>query len=555
MIVRGPGIPNAFSVLAMVLVVSLAAVPACTPGGDGDSPELHKLKDINISKEDIRAHIEFLASDLLEGRAPGTRGGELAEEYVRSVFRTCGFEPYYDSDGYFQEFTMKGYTLTDLEMNAAGVSLRLGEDVVGSFPRDVESFSLTTDAVFCGYGIKSEAWSWDDYKDNDVSGKIVIVRVNEPGRDLPPPLTVDEDVLFEGGALTYFGRWDYKINEAASRGARGILLVHTTETAGYGWNVVQNSWSGEELYLESDLDNDLSFRGWIREDRLREILSNKGIDLEELYARSETPDFRPVGLDLQVSVEGANSYRSFETRNVVGLIPGSDPANKDKAILLSAHIDHLGMNEDLPGDDKIFNGAIDNGSAVAAMLATARALGERQEELKYSVIILACQAEESGLLGSYHFALSLDPDNIICNINYESTPVWERTGDIFALGAKYSSLEGILHEILAEQRLGYTYFSMYEQGFYYRSDQFSFARRGIPSIWLSAGDEYADGEERLRNFFFGGAYHTVDDEYDPAWPLGGTVQTVETAVRLALYINRHTPTIEWKGRMTFPIEQ
>ena len=213
------------------------------------------------------------------------------------------------------------------------------------------------------------------------------------------------------------------------------------------------------------------------------------------------------------------------------------------------------MNENLPGEDKIFNGAIDNGSAVASMLGTARELAERRDELKYSVIVLACQAEEAGLLGSHHFALSLDPEDIICNINYESTPVWERTGDVFALGAKYSTLEGILHEILAEQGLPYTYFSMQEQGFYYRSDQFSFARRGIPAIWLSAGDDYEDGVGRLRNFFFGGAYHTVDDEYDPEWPLGGTVQTVETAVRLAPYINRQRPEIEWRGRMTFPVER
>ena len=553
MIVRGSVIPNIFSFLVMLLVASFVIIPSCTPGGDSDSQDSHKSREINISKEDIRAHIEFLASDLLEGRAPGTRGGELAEEYVRSVFRTYGFEPYYGSDGYFQEFILKGYSLTELTVKAAGVTLGFGEDVVGSFPRDVESFSLTAGAVFCGYGIESDAWSWDDYKDIDVAGKIVIVRVNEPDRDRPPPLTAEEDVLFEGGALTYFGRWDYKIVEAASRGARGILLVHTTETAGYGWHVVQNSWSGEELYLESNLENDLSFRGWIREERLREIFTESGIDLAELFARSETRDFQPVELDLQVSIEGRNSYRSFKTRNVVALIPGSDPELKEKAILLSAHIDHLGMDEDLPGEDKVFNGAIDNGSAVASMLATAKALAERRDELKYSVIILACQAEESGLLGSYHFALSIDPKQIVCNINYESTPVWERTEDIFALGAKYSSLEGILHKVLAEQGLGYTYFSMYEQGFYYRSDQFSFARRGIPSIWLSAGDEYEDGSNHLRNFFFGGNYHTVDDEYDPAWPLGGTVQTVETAVRLALHINRHTPEIKWKGRMTFPI--
>ena len=186
MIVRRSVILRMADLLVMVLVISLVVITSCTPGGEDGSSDGHKSREINISKDDIHAHIEFLASDLLEGRAPGTRGGELAEEYMQSVFRTYGFKPYYGENGYFQEFTLKGYSLTDLTLEAGGVTLGYGVDVVGSFPRDVESFSLTADAVFCGYGIESDAWSWDDYKDVDVSGKIVIVRVNEPGRDLPP---------------------------------------------------------------------------------------------------------------------------------------------------------------------------------------------------------------------------------------------------------------------------------------------------------------------------------------------------------------------------------
>jgi hypothetical protein len=441
---------------------------------------------------------------------------------------------------------LKGYATSDVALEAAGIGLRWKDDIVGSYIRDEASFVLSGDAVFCGFGIDSEAWDWNDYKDVPVEGKVVIVRVNEPGRD--------DHELFEGRAMTYYGRWTYKIEEAARRGARAILLVHTTETAGYGWQVVKNSWGGEELYLSASLENDLLFRGWIREDRLREILAVGGRDIDELYERSEDRGFEPVDLGLSVAIAGRNTFREFTTRNVVGVIPGSDRELKDKAILLSAHIDHLGRDRSLEGD-QIYNGAIDNGSAVASMIMTAKTLAGRRSELEYSVIVLACQAEEAGLLGSRYFAEHLDPADIVCNINYESTPVWERARDIMAIGARYSTLEEIVIELAGKRGLGYTYFSLSEQGFFYRSDQFSFARRGIPSIWISAGEEYVSGVNHIRDFFVGGAYHTIDDEYDPSWPLESTMQTIQVAVDLAIYINRHTPEIAWKGKMTFPVER
>lgn len=498
----------------------------------------------SVSRGEIQSIIEFLSSDHLEGRAPATRGGELAEEYIKSVYKLLGVAPY--EGDYFQEFKLKGYTLEELTVEARGIELQLREDVVGSFPRDQHAFSLSGDAVFAGYGIVSEAWSWDDYKDVSVEDKIVIVRVNEPGRD--------DQELFEGQALTYFGRWTCKIEEAARRGARGILLVHTRETAGYSWHVVQNSWDGEELYLPGSLGNNLSFRGWIREDQLREILARAGIDIDELYRHSETRDFMPVDLGFRIMVKGRNAFRELTTRNVIGAIPGSDPKLKERAILLSAHIDHLGRDESREGD-QIYNGAIDNGSAVAAMIMTVKLLAEHRQELKYSVIALACQVEEAGLLGSEHFAESIDPASIICNINFESTPVWGRTRDIMAVGARYSTLEDIMKEILSERNLDYSSFSLSDQGFFYRSDQFSFARKGIPAIWISAGEDYVDGTNHIRDFFVGGAYHTVDDEYDSTWPLESTMQTIEAAVLLVDYINSRTPDIRWKGKMTFPLDE
>ena len=498
----------------------------------------------SISKRQIQSTMEFLALDHLEGRAPGTRGGELAEHYVKSVYKLLDIEPY--GDDYFQEFTLEGFILRDLSMEANAVRLGFKDDIVGSYVRNQKTFSLTGDAVFAGFGIVSDAWDWDDYKDVSVKDKILIVRVNEPARDNPD--------LFEGDALTYYGRWTYKIEEAARQGAKAILLVHTTESAGYDWRVVRNSWGGEEIYLSSSLENNLLFRGWIREEKLREILKRQNLDLDALYEKSERRDFRPIDLDFTVSLKGKNSNRSFRTRNVVGFIPGSDAEHKDTSILLSAHIDHLGMNPSLEGD-AIFNGAIDNGSAVAAMISSAHILKANQDHLKYSVILLACEAEEAGLLGSLYFANSIDPDRIAANINFESTPVWERAADFMGVGARFSTLEDILKKLVAGEGLTYSTFSLSNQGFFYRSDQFSFARKGIPSIWISAGEKYESGRNRLKDFFVGGDYHTVNDEYDPAWELESTVQTIKMTILLVDYLNRHTPELAWKGKMTFPIEK
>ncbi len=496
-----------------------------------------------VSKLEMQSVIEYLASDLLEGRAPGTRGGELAEEYIRSLLKSYDIGPYQGE--YFQEFALSGFVTSDLTVEANGVTLAFRDDVVGSFTRTDPEFDISGPAVFVGFGIKTDTWSWDDYKDVDVAGKVVICRVNEPGHNDP--------ALFEGNSLTYYGRWTYKIEEAARRGAKAILLVHTAQTAGYGWHVVRNSWGGEELYLESEIDDDLVFRGWIREEKLYDMLIPTGISLGDLLTASESREFIPVDLKFDISISGKGESRSIDTRNVVGYIPGSDSTLSDRAILLSAHIDHLGMGDADSEGDNIYNGAIDNGSAVAAMMLTAKLLRERQEKLKYSVIILACQAEEAGLLGSLYFANTLDAESIVCNINYESSPVWGPATSLMGVGSKFSTMEGLLTGVADRMGLGYSEFSMSDRGFFYRSDQFSFARKGIPSIWISAGQDFESGTNHLYEFFVG-EYHTVDDEFDPAWELESLRQTIEAAVLLASRINIDTPDIMWKGKLTFPVD-
>lgn len=426
-------------------------------------------------------------------------------------------------------------------MKANGIPLKYIDDVVGTFTLEEEEVNFTGETVFVGFGISTELWDWDDYKDVDVKNKMVIVRVNDPG--------MYQEDIFEGPILTYFGRWTYHIEEAARRGAGGILLIHTDESAGYDWNVVKNSWTGEELFIESDLKNNLKFRAWITESSLRKVLESDNISLDELYEASLTKDFRPVDLGIEVSVSGKNSFRDVSINNVIAEIPGKV---KDR-IVLSAHIDHLGMDPSKEGD-QIYNGAIDNGSAVAAMMVVAKILKEFQDELHYSVTILACNAEESGLLGSKFYAQNTDRSSIVANINFESTPVWEASRSIMGIGARFSDFEEIIRKLAMERKLEYTTFSLSNQGLFYRSDQYSFARYGIPSVWISAGEDEVSGERNYTEFW-GKDYHTVDDEFDPEWELESMKQSIKFALLLIEALNQNQIVPQMNIEVPFPVEE
>ena len=493
-----------------------------------------------ITRAEMESIAELLGHDLYEGRAPGTRGGDLAEIYMKSLFKFLDLEPGVDGS-FFQSFVMKGFSAGGISLTANGVQLDYIDDVVGSFTVEEESVDFAGGAVFVGFGITTDLWDWDDYKDIDVENKIVITRVNDPGM-------LDADI-FEGNTLTYFGRWTYHIEEAARRGAAGILLIHTDQSAGYDWNVVKNSWTGEELYINSDLQNNLSFRGWIKESSLKRVLDARNISLDDLYEDNSSRDFQPVDLDFNIQISGKNSFRDVTNRNVVAEIPGQ---TKER-IVLSAHIDHLGMDPMKEGDN-IYNGAIDNGTALAAMMVVAKILREFQDELHYSVTLLACNAEESGLLGSKYYAQNTNRSNIIANINFESTPVWDRSKSIMGIGARFSDFEEIIKELASKNNLEYSTFTLSNQGLFYRSDQFSFARYGVPSVWISAGEDEITGESNYTEFW-GKDYHTVKDDFDPEWKLEGMKQTIQYALLLIDHLNQTKTPPQWKSELSFPLEE
>jgi Zn-dependent M28 family amino/carboxypeptidase len=513
--------------------ITIAVLSWLLASGVSAGSDLQERCD-RLSKNEMQSVIEFLSADALEGRAPGTRGGELAELYMRGLFKLLGL------DSRLQPFTLQGFQLRDLNVAAGGSALVFGEDVLGSYVRAQEEFSFEGQAVFAGFGIRTPTWNWDDYKNSDLRGKVLIVRVNDPGQYDPG--------IFEGSALTYYGRWTYKLEEAARAGAAAVLLIHTAPSAGYDWQVVKNSWSGEELYLPASLQNDLKFRGWIREPSLRALLAGEKIDLDRLYRRSLDRKFTPIDLGFKIRISGRNAFRNLEASNVIAELPGRSGKN----IVLSAHIDHLGRDTRRKGDS-IYNGAIDNGSAVAALALVAKVFAATRGEMEYGLTFLACQGEEAGLLGSRFYVAGADRARIVANINFESTPVWDRSLDAFAEGARFSTLDEMVREVAAGQGLGYGRFSLGDQGLFYRSDQFPFAQAGIPAIWLSAGEKSVSGRNRMGEFFKGGAYHTVADEYDPGWEMEALRQTVKLAVGLIEHLQRTRELPRWKGCLPFPM--
>jgi len=518
----------------LIMVLILLLISSCRTNQETLEQRIER-----ISRAEMESVAELLGHDLFEGRAPGTRGGELAEVTMQGLFKYMDLDPG-EPGSYFQPFTMTGFSNNGFQITANNMELAYLDEVVGTFSVEQEEIDLEGQAVFVGFGVKADLWDWDDYKDVDVKDKIVITRVNDPGMIHPD--------IFEGKTLTYFGRWTCHIEEAARRGAAGILLIHTDESAGYDWNVVKNSWSGEELFIASDLQNNLKFRGWIKESSLRKVLEAEEIDLDKLYTDASSTEFQPVDLGIGIRIKGENAFREVSNRNVVAKIPGKSR----ERIVLSAHIDHLGMDE-RKEDDRIYNGAIDNGTAVGAMMVVAKVLKEFQDELRYSVTILACNAEESGLLGSKYYAQNSDRSSIIANINFESTPVWNEAKSIMGIGARFSDFEEIIRELAAENNLDYSTFSLSNQGLFYRSDQFSFARYGIPSVWISAGEDEVSG---LQNYteFWGKDYHTVKDEFDPEWELAGMKQTIQYALLLIERINRMEKAPQMKSDVSFPME-
>jgi len=504
-----------------------------------------------ITIQEVEAHIRFLSDDLLEGRAVGSQGLAIAALYQENHFRSLGLEPVFQGS-YRQPFVLKGSqpdSEAGLEIfsDDANIQYKIYDDFVVNSHREDCPEGVEGELVYCGYLIQAPERNWDDLKGADLKGKVLLVEVNEPG-NYP-------DGIFDGEDMTYYGRWTYKFEKASELGATGILIIHNTKGASYGWEVVRNSWSGESFFLP-DKETGLFFQGWLHKKAAVRALNAAGYDWKELVARAEKEDFRPVLLDLKVRVRQRPAFRSVATENVAGLLKGKHKDSKARFIILSAHYDHLGKDPDKE-EDRIYNGAVDNCSATASILALARYYAQQPEELKVNLVFLAATAEEEGLLGSDYFArhLPFPESSVLANFNFEMTNVWGETEDVYAIGAKHSDLDDFCQK--AAENLGLNFIPERggNFGFFFRSDQLSFARAGIPAVWLHEGltskgkdkDYILEKRKEYQKF----KYHRVSDEIEEDWDLRGTVQITQWAQEIISLLSKTEDLPRFKESSSF----
>jgi len=479
------------------------------------------------------AHLRFLASDLLEGRAPATRGGRLAADYIAAQFQAMGLQPAGENGSYFQPVALVGMTPHPAfawGKASALDSLVYRDGFVAWGERPEADISTTGDVVFVGYGIRAPEWQWDDYKGTDLRGKVLLMLVNDPG--------LVDSTVFLGKILTYYGRWTYKLEEAARQGAAGAILVHTTESATYPWEVVRGSWSVEQFKLDQPHAPSIAFAGWVTEGAARAALAKAGLNLDSLSRAAARRDFRPVVTGLQAAVRVHSDLRRVESENVAARLPGDgrNQAFASQAVLITAHWDHKGIGPVVRADS-IYNGAEDNASGIAAILAAAKALTQLPRTAR-SILFVATTAEESGLLGSEAYVQRpLVPlAQTAAVLNLDVTNVRGATRDIGALGMDRSTLGPVFES--AARAEGLTVESQPDiRGSFFRSDHFPFARSGVPALSIKPGIDFVGrpagwGQEQ-ENIYNEQRYHQPSDEYRPAFRYAGMAQQVRVTVRTA----------------------
>jgi Zn-dependent M28 family amino/carboxypeptidase len=491
----------------------------------------------DISGPRIRADTRFLSSDLLEGRGVGTRGGQLATEYLAAQFELMGARPAGDNGTYYQRVPLVGVETqpeSQLTASAKGktVALKWLDDFVGENDRQTPSEPIDAEAVFVGHGIAAPEFGWDDFKGADVRGKVLVLFTNEPESTDPK--------FFGGRALTYYGRWTYKYEEALRRGALGAIIIHTPQTAGYGWDVVRNSWGREQSSVKAEPGGPaLSLGGWLTRDAGNRVLALAGRTVDELLKASNSRDFQPVPLGIRFRGRIVSKIRDQETRNVVAQIPGSDPDRKSEAVVFSAHWDHLGIGSPVNGD-AIYNGAVDNATGCAMLLEIARAWAALEQKPRRTAIFVAVTAEEAGLRGSEYYAQHpvVPARKTALALNLDGFYPYGRTRDVVVTGAERTSLWPVVQE--AARRFGFEIKpeSHPEQGHFYRSDHFSFARAGIPSFSINMGSDFygkaPDFGDELYREFNAKHYHQPSDEFREDWDFSGLEQIGRFAALIGL---------------------
>jgi Zn-dependent M28 family amino/carboxypeptidase len=503
-----------------------------------------------VREAPLRAHLQFLSSDLLEGRGTGQRGGDLTVAYLEAQAMAAGLKPA-NGNSYRQAVKIAGVKSAPqdskvvLEAGGHAQALTFGKDWVWA-PGDAKPVhAMDAELVFVGYGITAPEQGWDDYKGLDCKGKVLVMMVNDP---MP---TAAEPDRFAGKGLTYYGRWTYKFEEAARHGAAGVLLIHTDASASYGWSVVQNSWMAERFQLAAGKLG-TGMEGWMTEATARALFKAAGQDLDTLRAAAEHKNFKPVPLNARVQGQTRAAVRTLEQFNVAGIVPGTDPKLKDELVIYSAHWDHLGKQGST--GDTIYNGAVDNATGSAGLLAMAQEAAK--SPAKRSQMFLWVAAEEQGLLGSAAYAASplWAADKTAANLNLDSLNWVGATRDIGTQGSERTELAAMAAATAKAMGLKVATPKPDLSGGYFRSDHFSFAKSGIPSFSVEGGEDYVKDAEAAKakaKTYGEKRYHQVSDEYDPAWDLSGMVQQAQFTLNLGRMIADSPKMPAWKAGDAF----
>ena len=514
-----------------------------------------------ITPDSLLAHIKVLASDEFEGRAPGSKGEDLSVKYITDQFKKIGLKPGNPDGTYTQEVPLAGieseprmsFVIDDKTMD-----LKYPDDFVASSARLQPEIKIEkSDLVFVGYGVVAPEYGWDDYKNVDVHGKTLLMLIGDPPVPDPKDPSKLDDKIFKGKAMTYYGRWTYKYEIAAKKGAAAAIIIHETEPAAYPWQVVRSSWTKENFELDNANKNmdAVSARSWITLDVAKELFADSGQDFGALKKSAITKDFRPVVMNAKANIVIAQQIRSFKSHNVIGKLEGSDPKLSGEYVIYTAHWDHLGRHPELQGD-QIFNGAIDNASGVASVIELADAFMKVNPPPKRSVLFMATTAEEAGLLGAKYYAEHpLYPlQKTLADINLDSMNVWGKAHDIEDLSLGFSTLDDLLADAAKQQGRSAIPDSRPDKGKIYRADNFEFSKAGLPSLYIGKGEHLLSrpATAPLRSDEFDSTdYHQVTDEVHPDWDLSGAVQDTQLLFEVGYEVANGNKFPEWKPRSEF----
>jgi Zn-dependent M28 family amino/carboxypeptidase len=519
--------------IAGLNVLGIVTILGCQgrPGPADEGPALDEIRG-----EHIAAHLQFLSDDLLEGRAPSTRGGDLAARYLSAQLALLGFEPGGENGTYFQQVAIvESVVDPSFALSAGpGAPFKYLEDVVGFSGVQSPQVRTAGEIVFVGHGIVAPEYNWNDYAGVDMKGKVALIMVNDP------PASAEESQLFGGPALTYYGRWTYKFEEAARQGAAGAILIHTDESATYGWQVVQSSWSGTQYSIPVVPGQPvLGLKAWVTDRAAREIAKRAGQDLDALRKAALVRGAKPVPLGIQASATIVQKVQQKTSPNVIGVLKGT---NAQQGVIYTAHYDHLGMREaqagDAPDADRIFNGATDNSSGLSGVLEIAQSLARVPTRPERSIYILFTTAEESGLLGAEYFAAHpvLPAGAWAGNINIDSLNMAGPSRDIVLLGAERSTLGEMAKALAAERMRVVGPDPAPGNGYFFRSDHFPLAKAGIPALSLSDPVEYTSADpaasKAMKDEYEDKRYHQVEDEIQPNWNYAGAVNDMKFLAEL-----------------------